>query len=336
MTLPTMAAVNTAVNDAYAALADRKWKQRARAGVASLNEVYVALAEAYIVDQDFVVTDVQDGCLYAFMQNDVQAIALIADDLTVTDTQDIILFNMLSGSTEMVALIADDLTVTDTVAAAIAEFFAGELATGLGAAPAIGDIFKVAGTGDTTDNALETAKGGAVADEDMFVVSAIASGSEAVVFLGNTATLADGEIWEGLTTVVVGDIIKVAGTGDTTDNALQAAKGSAPADEDMFIVLDVDWPGKVGYLGNTATIVDGELQEAYGRAPAALDIFQVGGTGDTIDNALEASKGSAVADGDIFQVTDVTAAAAAVTYLGLAGDLDFTGEELVGDFVALA
>lgn len=333
MALPTKAALNTAVNDVYAALADRKWKQRARSGVASLNEVYVALEEAYEADADFVVTDVQDGCLFHALSDALVAIAAIDDDLTVTDTQDIMLYTMLSGSTELVALIADDLLVTDNRDSDIGALIAGELAVGLGHVPVVGDIFKVQGTGDTLDGALETAKGGAPANEDIFVVSNVLV--PAVVFLAAT-TLADGEIWEGAAAdVAVGLIFKVAGTGDTTDNALEAAKGSAVADEDMFIVLDVDWPGKVGYLGNTATVVQGEIREALGRDPAVGDIFQVGGTGDTVDNALEAAKGSAVADGDVFQVTGIAVADAAVTYLGDVDDLDFGDEELVIDFIAL-
>lgn len=48
--------------------------------------------------------------------------------------------------------------------------------------------------------------------------------------------------------VRVGDVFQVGGTGDTTDNALAGAKGSAVADGDLFEVTDVSTPTVV-YLG---------------------------------------------------------------------------------------
>lgn len=76
-------------------------------------------------------------------------------------------------------------TVTDAQDADLGVFFVttGELRVAKGSAVIVGDIFKVAGTGDTTDNALEAAKGSAVAANDMFVVTNIVT--EAVVFVGN-------------------------------------------------------------------------------------------------------------------------------------------------------
>jgi len=70
------------------------------------------------------------------------------------------------------------LTVTDEADADIDAFIAaeaGELFVAKGAAIAIGDHFKVGGTGDVTDNALGTAKGSAVAANDVFNVTKIAS-----------------------------------------------------------------------------------------------------------------------------------------------------------------
>jgi hypothetical protein len=86
-----------------------------------------------------------------------------------------------------------DFTVTDTADADLTAFFRydgpadadnGELADALGRAPRVGDVFQVAGTGDTTDNALATAKGGAVADNDLFVVSNVET--PAVIYLADT------------------------------------------------------------------------------------------------------------------------------------------------------
>lgn len=50
-----------------------------------------------------------------------------------------------------------------------------------------GDVFAVTGTGDTTDNALQTAKGSAVAAGDRFVVTNRTPASFAVAFMGNGA-----------------------------------------------------------------------------------------------------------------------------------------------------
>ena len=81
------------------------------------------------------------------------------------------------------------LVVTDTQDADLAAFFAdpgGELFIANGnSAILVGNVFQVGGTGDTTDNALAAAKGGAVADNDTFAVTNVTGGSEAVVYVGN-------------------------------------------------------------------------------------------------------------------------------------------------------
>jgi bifunctional ADP-heptose synthase (sugar kinase/adenylyltransferase) len=79
-----------------------------------------------------------------------------------------------------------DFTITDATDADLAAFYAadGELGVALERPAQVGDVFSVTGTGDTTDNALATAKGGAVADNDVFIVS----GAAAVVYLGVTGT----------------------------------------------------------------------------------------------------------------------------------------------------
>lgn len=78
------------------------------------------------------------------------------------------------------------LTVTDEADADLAAFFGseGELRVAKDYPVTVGDVFGVTGTGDTTDDALEGAKGSAVADGDRFEVTGI-DGSEAVKFLGN-------------------------------------------------------------------------------------------------------------------------------------------------------
>lgn len=78
-----------------------------------------------------------------------------------------------------------DMTIVDAADADLAAFFdtTGALYLALGRAPAVGDVFEVGGTGDVTDNALATAKGGALADGDLFMVSNI--GTPAVLLVPN-------------------------------------------------------------------------------------------------------------------------------------------------------
>ena len=83
------------------------------------------------------------------------------------------------------------MTVTDTAAANLTAFFAGE-----GSAIELKEVFRVGGPGDTTDNALQAAKGGAVVANDVFV----RDGAAAVVFLGNVAAGAEAFDFLGETT----------------------------------------------------------------------------------------------------------------------------------------
>lgn len=63
-----------------------------------------------------------------------------------------------------------ELTITDLTDADAATLLGagGEVGLALGRAAVAGDVFKVTGTGDTTDNALQTAKGSAPAAGDKF------------------------------------------------------------------------------------------------------------------------------------------------------------------------
>lgn len=133
MALPTMATMNTAVNNVFAAISANPRRQNSRRQAAWLAQVTSALEEAYSPAADFVVTDATDATLAAFFAA------------------------------------------------------TGELYAALGRAPAVGDVFQVGGTGDTTDNALATAKGGPVADGDVFEVTNIST--EAVVYLGAAGDL---------------------------------------------------------------------------------------------------------------------------------------------------
>lgn len=92
--------------------------------------------------------------------------------------------NELVGILNRLCRVKEDFTVTDATDATLTAFFAS---SGEGAAVVLGDAFRVNGTGDTTDNALATAKGSAVAANDVFIRSAAA----AVVYLGSWASGAE-------------------------------------------------------------------------------------------------------------------------------------------------
>lgn len=170
------------------------------------------------------------------------------------------------------------ITISDTTDADLAAFFAesGELFIAKGSAIAVGDTFTVGGTGDTTDNALQTAKGAAPANGDVFVVTNIST--EAVRFVianivgpsgniqitvgdntdANITAFFAGELIAAKTTagnvaIRVGDIFKVQGTGDTTDDALEAAKTSGVVDEDIFVVTDTGTPAVI-FVGNNVAV----------------------------------------------------------------------------------
>lgn len=107
-----------------------------------------------------------------------QVFAAAADDKTREGSRSIALaLSDMCGSLNRLysTKLGADITVTDSADASVAAFLAGE-----GAAYAAGDIFRVLGTGDFTDNALATAKGSAVAAGDVFVLD---SGTT-VVYLG--------------------------------------------------------------------------------------------------------------------------------------------------------
>ena len=69
--------------------------------------------------------------------------------------------------------------------------------------------------------------------------------------------------------IAVGLVFKVTGTGDTTDNALAAAKGSAVANKDLFVVTDISTE-TVLYIGNDL----GSYAFATGNGSATSTLVQ--------------------------------------------------------------
>lgn len=191
------------------------------------------------------------------------------------------------------------LTVADATDADLAAFFAdpaGQLFVAKGSAIEVGDVFTVGGNGDTTDNALQTAKGAAVVANDVFKVTNIVA--EAVIFLhsdlagpegsiavdvgdGDRATLDllyDNELAtaKGIA-IEVGDIFKVADDHDTVDNALETAKTAAVVAKDMFVVTGIGaHPASTCiYVGNSVAVysfshdkISDLIQTAANRAKA--------------------------------------------------------------------
>lgn len=274
MARPTLAEAQRALNDLFAALTfgNTPWRiQRSGAAVDALGSVASAVKAS-----------------------------LLGTAVTVTDSTD----------ADLQALFAYphvDFVVTDTADADLEAFAAagGELYAALGRAPVVGDMFEVGGAGDTTANELATAKGGAVADGDIFIVSNATVSTIAVVYAGNLGRF-------GITLgrpVEVGDVFTVAGTGDTTDNALAAAKLAGLNIGANITVTDITDATVVAFLATT-----GELGVQLGSLAVPPRFrFKVGGTGDTTDNGLQTAKGSAPAAGDVFEVN---AAGSGVTYVG--------------------
>lgn len=107
--------------------------------------------------------------------------AVVAEDKTVAGSRD-----ALAAITGLQYFLNTEypseatITVTDATDANVAAFIGG----GEGDALSANSVFRVAGTGDLTDNALATAKGSAVAANDVFAIDAAGTG---VVWLANDA-----------------------------------------------------------------------------------------------------------------------------------------------------
>ena len=338
MALPTVSVLNAAIDTIYSVFSNRKTRPGNRYAVGLLQKMRRVFLGAYRGDIDFSVTNLLDDSLEGFIG---PAIAETVEDydLTVTNDQDANLW-MLFQIAATVAVDVDDELITDDSETLVIALLSGEIYVGnSNVACVAGDVFSVAGTGDTSDNKLAAAKGSAPANEDQFLVTSTSS----IFYMGNKSTdFAQGELAEANTSAVpsVGETFRVQGANDTVDDDLAAAKGSGVVADDLFIITNlgsvaVPTDAAVAYLGNAA-ILAGELRgsSGFGRAPAVGDIFQVGGTGDTTDNALQTAKGSAPADGDVFEVTGVTAGSVAIKYLGAVASISTTDEEQV-DFVSL-
>jgi len=167
MALPTVTVLNAAIDTIYSVFSNRKTRPGNRYAVGLLQKMRRVLLNAYRGDIDFVVTDITDSSIESFMSPGIAADGEDYD-FALASGQDENLFVLMNLSESFA--IDDDLTVTNALESNLKAFFAGELATGLGQAPVVGDIFKVAGIGDTIDDDLETANRSAVADEDWFIV----------------------------------------------------------------------------------------------------------------------------------------------------------------------
>ena len=159
------------------------------------------------------------------------------------------------------------LTVTDTTDADLDAFFAatGELALASAAGSVkTGDVFTVQGAGDTTDNALAAAKAAGMLIDAQITVTDTTDATIAAL------TAATGELGIDIGAMQVRDgfRFRVLGTGDTTNNALQTAKGSAPAANDVFEVTTSG--AGVTYIGNAATVASGDLFEVSDTSTSAV------------------------------------------------------------------
>ncbi len=121
--------------------------------------------------------------------------------------------------------------------------------------------------------------------------------------------------------IAVGLVFKVGGTGDTTDNALATAKGSAPAANDLFAVTDISTETVV-YIGNAV----GSYAFATGNGSATSTLTQ------TAANRTAAginAKGKALKE---YQLTYTIAIAKAIDP---AGALAVTVETFAGKSITM-
>ena len=115
----------------------------------------------------------------------------------------------------------------------------------------VGQVFSVLGSGDNGDDSLEAAKLLALAPDVLVTIT------------DNTQTLAvmldvAGEVGAlGEVDAPLGLRFRVVGTGDTSGDDLQAAKGSAPAAGDVFEVSN-NSQSAVTYIGNAAAVASGD------------------------------------------------------------------------------
>lgn len=110
-------------------------------------------------------------------------------------------------------LIDFDVTINDGEDANLTALFANTLLPAKGIALAVGDKFQVHGSGDTVDNALQTAKGSAVVADDVFRITNV--GAPAVAFEGNLTTTPYAafdqvNIAVGSTEIAVFDLARIA------------------------------------------------------------------------------------------------------------------------------
>tara|TARA_R110002072_G_scaffold151470_1_gene300777 strand:- start:11806 stop:12231 length:426 start_codon:yes stop_codon:yes gene_type:complete len=102
-------------------------------------------------------------------------------------TRDVV-HNLNELGSRLEVMYKPDATIT-VAGADLAALFAGALATGTTRGVRVGTIFQVEDTTDTTDDALETAKGSAPAAGDRFVVTNV--DTEAVQYIGAAPDFSD-------------------------------------------------------------------------------------------------------------------------------------------------
>jgi hypothetical protein len=200
MALPFSGAIEQAVKDIFNALSEHKTRTgKGRAGVAALSEVKAALAEAYRPRIDVTLSDTDAADLDALFDGvGSELVAALGRNAQVGDVFQV--GSSADTTDDALAAVKDlgwvyDITVTDTDDATIAAYLGsgGEAADDLISRPhRAGERFMVAGTGDTTDDALEAAKGSAPADGDVFQVNDAVDG---VVFIGNNDAVEDGDVF---------------------------------------------------------------------------------------------------------------------------------------------
>ncbi len=117
-------------------------------------------------------------------------------------------------------------------------------------------------------------------DEYWFIAPEDTSGGFRFIAYGGPA---NGQYWDnfelvesGKESIIAGTVFRVLGTGDTTDDALEAAKGSTPAANDLFAITAIGAASSVIYIGNKVAVYSFSADQTSNLSQSAANRSTVG------------------------------------------------------------
>jgi hypothetical protein len=228
--LPKLSLVNDAINAIFAVFSADKTAEGARTGVSRLEAVAKSVKARYgrnVLSVDL--TDATDasptaaflatgevGIAYGAAKGDIAQVVPVGTLFSIAGTTEDFTDNALGTAKTAGLGWTISLDIVDATDATMAAFLAitGKIPAILGRVLRPFERFKVLGTDDTTDNALEAVKGSAVASGDVFEVN---SAGTSVTYVGAAAAVANGDVFEVLSATTVGYV----GTLTELDTSLE-------------------------------------------------------------------------------------------------------------------